>query len=211
MTSTSGLWEREVERDRLTALLDAAHQGHGGVLLFRADPGLGKTRLLALAAAEAAGCFTVVSAAGQEQEQAYPFALLHQVVESLVRRPGTGAAELTQGVDVLRGWFYGSAADRPVADGGAAGRAALLYATYWLLASVAEARPLLLCLDDLHWSDPDSLRAVGFLACRLAPLPVALVGAMRAWPAAASELAEGLVREGAAELRDLRPLSPPSA
>ncbi len=211
MTNTSGLWERGIERDRLAAVLDAAHQGHGGALLFRADPGLGKTRLLALAAAEAEGRFTVVSASGQEQEQAYPFAVLHQVFESLVRLPGTGAAELAHGVDVLRGWFYGSVAEQPLAGGGAAGRAALLYATYWLLASVAETRPLLLCVDDLHWSDPDSLEALRFVTRRLAGLPVAVVGAMRAWPAAASELAEGLVRKGAAELWDLRPLSSPSA
>ncbi|HVB09368.1 MAG TPA: AAA family ATPase [Bacillota bacterium] len=204
----SPLWERDGERQRLDAALAGARDGRGAVLLLRGDPGLGKTRLLAVAAAAAADRFTLVSVAGQEQEQAYPFALLHQVVESVVRQPGTGAAELTRGLEVLRGWFYGPAAtENPPAGRGPGARAALLYAAYWLLASVAEARPLLVCLDDMHWSDPDSLEAVRFLAHRLGRLPVALVGGLRAWPAAASEIAEALAQDGLAELRDLRPLS----
>ena len=204
------LLEREEERERLADALAAIRAGRGAALFLRGEPGLGKSRLLALAAMEAAPDITVVSAVGQEKEQGYPFALLHQVVESLVRRPGTGALELTRGLDVLRGWFYGQAAADPAAGGSPGARAALLYCAYWLLASVAEARPLLLCLDDLHWSDPDSLEAIRFLVRRLAGAPIGIAGTLRAWPAGAAETADGLVREGAAHLQELRPLTPPA-
>ena len=203
------LWEREREHDLLLATLAAARQGKGTILFVRGDPGMGKSRILALAAAEARRDFTVVSAVGEEPEQAYPFALLHQLVESLVRRPETDAAALTHGLDVLRAWFYGRDPDEGTAASVSPGaRAAVLYAAYWLLASVAERRPLLLCLDDLQWSDPDSLEAIRFLARRLGDVPVAVLAGLRSWPAGPSALAEALTRDGAAEICDLRALGP---
>jgi hypothetical protein len=46
----------------------------------------------------------------------------------------------------------------------------------------AARSPLLLAIDDLHWSDPDSLTAIHLLCRRLAPLPVALIATARPWP-----------------------------
>lgn len=203
------LCEREQERECILTALAAARRGQGTILFLRGDPGMGKSRLLAFAAEQAHTDFTVVTALGQEPEQAYPFALLHQVVESLVRRPETHAAALTQGLDVLRAWFSGRAsAPQDGVQSGPGARAALLYAAYWLLASVAERRPLLLCLDDLHWTDPDSLEALRFVCRRLSALPLAVVAGLRAWPANASTLAEALAHDGGAQIRDLRALSP---
>ena len=190
----------------MAAALEVARGGRGVAVFLRGDPGLGKSRLLAHAAAAGAD-LTVVGAIGQDQEAGYPFALLHQVVEGLIRHPATGAAALTQAAAALRGWFH-RPAGAPAAEGGTGARVALLYAFFWLISSVAEAGPLLLCVDDLHWSDPDSLEALRFLVRRLARVPLVLVGAMRGWPAGGSDLAEGLVREGSAELCDLQPLSP---
>ena len=68
------LLEREVELDRLNALLDGAASGDGGVLLIEAPAGLGKTALLE-AAAEAARerGITVLRATCGELEREFPF------------------------------------------------------------------------------------------------------------------------------------------
>ena len=43
----------------------------------------------------------------------------------------------------------------------------------------AARRPVLLALDDLHWSDPDSLTLVQLLCRRAAALPLAVVATAR--------------------------------
>ena len=47
------------------------------------------------------------------------------------------------------------------------------------MANLAERRPLLLALDDVHWFDAPSLRFVLYLARRVADLPVLIVAATR--------------------------------
>ena len=56
---------------------------------------------------------------------------------------------------------------------------AAAHALYWLVSALAEERPLLLAVDDLHWSDDPSLRFLAYLARRLEGLPVAVVGTLR--------------------------------
>ena len=47
------------------------------------------------------------------------------------------------------------------------------------LTGLADDRPVLVVLDDLHWADEPSLRLLGFLARALAAKPVLLLGAYR--------------------------------
>ena len=61
-------------------------------------------------------------------------------------------------------------------DGGDPARAgAVLHGLYWLVATLAERRPLVLLVDDAHWLDVASARFLEYLARRLEGLPV-LVG-----------------------------------
>ena len=70
---------------------------------------------------------------------------------------------------------------------------ALLDAIFWFVAGLAERQPLLLAVDDLHWVDDASLRALDYLARRLAELPVALIAALRpAEPGASASLLDAL-------------------
>ena len=57
--------------------------------------------------------------------------------------------------------------------------ASVSYGLYWLLAGIAQERPVLLVADDLQWCDPSSLRWLLYLARRIDGLPVALLGATR--------------------------------
>jgi len=55
----------------------------------------------------------------------------------------------------------------------------VIYGLYWLVSNLAERRPLLLTVDDVHWSDPPSLRFLEYLARRVGDLRVLLVLALR--------------------------------
>ena len=48
----------------------------------------------------------------------------------------------------------------------------ILYGLFWLTANVAAEGPLCLSIDDLHWSDPASLRFIAYLERRLEGLRV---------------------------------------
>ena len=52
-------------------------------------------------------------------------------------------------------------------------------AIYWLTAQLAAEGPLVLTVDDAHWADASSLRALDFLARRLIDLPAVLILALR--------------------------------
>lgn len=91
-----------------------------------------------------------------------------------------------------------------------AARGALFYAALrWL--RQAGTGPALLVLDDLHWSDADSLSLLSFLCRRLAGMHVAVIAALRSWPAEAAALAAKLVADGSAASHMLAPLSPAAA
>ena len=48
-----------------------------------------------------------------------------------------------------------------------------------LVERLAAAQPLALCIDDLQWSDPASLRFAAYLARRVATLPVLIAATVR--------------------------------
>ena len=56
---------------------------------------------------------------------------------------------------------------------------AALHGLYRLTERLAEPRPLLLAVDDLHWCDAASLRFLAYLRTRLDGLPIMIVGSLR--------------------------------
>jgi hypothetical protein len=73
----------------------------------------------------------------------------------------------------------GAAAALRLSSSGAEGVSGAEFATwhglYWLVANLSDDGPLLLVVDDAHWSDVASLRFLAFLAPRLVELPVLLL------------------------------------
>ena len=60
--------------------------------------------------------------------------------------------------------------------GPAADAAALMHALHWLVINASQEGSIMLMVDDAHWSDASSLRALAAtLAGRVASLPVAVV------------------------------------
>jgi predicted ATPase len=56
---------------------------------------------------------------------------------------------------------------------------ATLHGLYWLLVAVADGEPLLVTIDDMHWSDAPSGRFLSLLIHRLEGLRVAVLVATR--------------------------------
>ena len=56
---------------------------------------------------------------------------------------------------------------------------AVLHAISWLTLNVSAQTPLMLAVDDAHWVDVASLRALNYVAARIAEAPIVLVVAMR--------------------------------
>lgn len=203
------LVERDTEVEAIRAGIMAAASGAGRLVVLEGPAGIGKSRLVAHAIRSAQGHGMEVLAAGSsEAEQAFPFGIALQLLEMRVRRaPADERAALLQGVAGIAGeLFDGSAWDRLSRDPGAV--FSLVHGLYWLIANLAERRPVLLAVDDVRWADAASLRLLTFLAQRLGDLPVTVVVASRTGePASRSEDAGGLTRHPAAIVMEPPPLT----
>ena len=158
---------RHDEIDRLLALVHAAEQGEGGVLVLRGEPGIGKSALLDQVE-QAAERFQRIRASGSEFEGELPFAALHQLCVPVLTHLDTLSTRYRDSLLVA----FGLADGAP--DPFRVGLAALE-----LLATAAAERPMLCVIDDAHWLDAASARALTFLARRISAEPIAMVFAAR--------------------------------
>nr|WP_246344553.1 LuxR family transcriptional regulator [Conexibacter arvalis] len=163
------LWGRAHELARIDELIDGARRGAGGALLLDGEPGIGKTALVAAAAARAGEGMTVVRATGSEASTAIPYAGLRQLVEPLL--------ELRERLPPVQAQALGVALalEPPTPQA----RLAVPLALVALLGVAGERWPVLALVDDLQWLDPASREAIVFAARRLGALPVALLLAAR--------------------------------
>jgi DNA-binding CsgD family transcriptional regulator len=155
---------RDVEQARIVGLLDAARSGAGGALVVRGQPGVGKSTLIADAAARAEG-MTVLRTQGIESESPLAFAALQRLL-----RPVMGCADRVPEpqAHALRAAF-GEAA------GGDADRFLVFLAALSVLAEAADRQPVLAVVDDAHWLDEASTAALLFAARRVGNERVALL------------------------------------
>jgi DNA-binding CsgD family transcriptional regulator len=201
---TSALLERDAELHALDLALRNSAGGQGGIVLVEAATGLGKTRLLGEAAALAASRGArVLSASGRDLERDLPFGVALQLFEKPVSRFGDAERER---------FFSGSAglAAPLVLEGTPVpvGLSASLHGLYWLCANLAEERPLVLSIDDVHWCDPPTLRFLVYLAQRVEELPITVVlAAVPAHPPEPDPLLDELRAHRATTILRLEPLS----
>ena len=186
------LLERTDELAVLDAALLAAQAGHGALTLIEGPPGIGKTELLAAAAARARDRdMLVLPARAGELERSFPYAVVRQLFEAVVTR-----AERARRDQILSGAAVHAASvvdpQAPTASV-AAEPSAVLHGLYWLTANLTATRPALLVIDDLHWSDSASASWLVYLARRIEGLPVALLlGARTVEPGARDPLLDQL-------------------
>jgi DNA-binding CsgD family transcriptional regulator len=159
---------RQREREVLGRLLDAARDGHGGVLAVYGEPGVGKTALVEFAVGEATD-FRVARSVGVEGEMELAFAALHQLC--------------SQSLGLLEHLPEPQREALEVALGLRAGRAPNAFlvglAVLNLLSDAAEEQPLLCVVDDAQWLDRASAGVLAFVARRLLAERIAIVFAAR--------------------------------
>ena len=184
---------REPELERLDAALEGLTAETSACVTVEGEPGIGKTHVLGAlrARAEDRG-FVVLSGSATEFERDLPFSVWVDALDAYV-------ASLELGLEAL--WSVEQVEElaeiipsvRTRADGAATSVAAERYRTHravrGLLELLARERPLVLVLDDLHWSDDASIELLAALLRREPDAPVLLALGFRPGQAPA-----GLVR-----------------
>ena len=162
---------RERELAALVAGLEGAVTGRGRLILLAGEPGIGKSRL-ADALVDRARRMGANAVAGRAWEaggapaywpwiQALRAQIRETEAEALLDQLGDGAAALAQLLPELRDRF--PQLPEPPDQVGEGARFRLFEATSSFLRTAADARPLLVVLDDLHAADEPSLLLLRFI------------------------------------------------
>ena len=170
---------RATETQVLAEALDGAVSGRAAVVLIEGEAGIGKTRLLDQALADAASQGMQVAAArAVELEQTRPFGLVASAFgcarDSWDPRRAAIAGLLAAGTGGELGPIT------VTSDPGL--RFRVVDALADLAEELALTGPMVIGVDDLQWADPSSLLTLGTLSRRLAGLPVVLIGCLRPSP-----------------------------
>ena len=183
--ATAPLFGRRRERAALLGRLRDGAAGRGGSVLLLGEAGIGKSRLLQFLAESARWRgWQVVEAGGEEYGRPGPYAPLDDALRQLLPRPRI--QQLAQLVDhqdlAALARLVPTVADvvaLPPLPERAASQERLLAAVGRTVAALAEMRPQLLVLDDLHWAGAAFWSLAAALAAGVGAAPVLLIGAAR--------------------------------
>ena len=173
MGTRTPLVGRESELARLARRVERARDGRGSLLLLCGEAGVGKSRLAAEAAAVAASPLLRGAA---DDGSAVPYGPIVAALRSLpARRPGRPRRlrrRCAPHLALLLPELGEAAAESD--------RATIFEAVRCAFAHLARrARPAVVVLDDLQWSDEASLELLAALAAPLRELPVLVIAAYR--------------------------------
>lgn len=179
------------ERAVIESCIEAAARGEGQVVILEGEAGIGKSRLLAAAAATAAARgMRIAWGRAWDRNTSPPYWPWLEVLRAL---DGEGEAP---GVAATLGVFAGLARNAddvaPAID--PRERILLFDSVLRRLDASARDRPLLILLDDLHAADDDSLLLADFVLCRIGAARICVVAASR--PLEAHRSASAWVRSG---------------
>ncbi|WP_344149814.1 AAA family ATPase [Kribbella yunnanensis] len=197
---------RDGEIDGLHRLLGSTRVGRGGAVFLVGEAGIGKSRLAAVATAQALddGMATLRGRVGA-LGATVPFRPLSEALLSLIRRgemptpDGLGPYQKVLG-RLVPDWDDGTAHEAAISA------VVLGEAVLRLLALAGKDRGCLLVLEDLHGSDPETLAVIEYLLDNLDDQPIALIATVRPGTGAAQELVELSAQRGTAGLLHIGPL-----
>lgn len=198
---------RQAEAATVRTAVAAARAGRGRTVAVLGEPGIGKSRLVRDTAADVRrDGLPVLVGRGVETGTGTAFrALGEALLAGLRHRPVPDDPELRPFLPVLGRlvprWRTGTAP--PEVPLVVLGEAVLR-----LLAALAGRDGLVLVLEDVHWSDPDSLTVLEYLADNVAEEPVSVLVTARDEPGPARSLVRALEGRHACTVVQLAPLGP---
>src|SRR6266568_3532891 len=179
---------RDGELEHLRTMLSAARDGHGGVLAFVGEAGIGKSRLARVAQDDSATAgLLAIKGRAAPSAAPVPYRPLAEAFRAALR-PGEIANDpnLAPYRPGLRRFFAEQAT--PAAEPSIP----VVYdAVLGLLRGLhGRSGGIVLVLEDLHWADAETLGAVEFLSDRLSSDPVLCIVTLRDDPGPALDLIE---------------------
>ncbi len=186
-TTPVDLVGRDEELAGLLRMVESAAGGHGAAALVGGEPGIGKTSLLDVVAAECRRLgMRVLRGTAEELEVRLPFAAIGSCL-------GISATSTDGAVRRITGLMRGEAALGVTGRSGAVSQEYLVIeAILGLLDDWCADRAVALLLDDLHWADTASLRVLNRLGRVIGQLPLFVAASCLPMPRS-GELA-GLLR-----------------
>ncbi len=176
---------RQAEVASLRALLDQARQGHGQVVLLSGEAGIGKSRLAAEVKKQAqAQGFLVLQGNCSPTDRSAPYAALLDLFTSSQAKELLSLADASlQPLAPELALLYPGLAPQPLSPGATPvppleperERRRLFMALTQFFMGLATQQPVLLVIEDIHWSDETSLDFLHALVRRCAQHPLLLV------------------------------------
>jgi DNA-binding CsgD family transcriptional regulator/tetratricopeptide (TPR) repeat protein len=183
VTSSHRFVGRSVELGSLEAGLDASFDGRASGFLLTGDAGVGKTRLVEelLARAEARGAVGLVGACLDLEEGHLPFGPFVEALRPRLREldPHTRDELQDLGGKQLGRLLPELSETRDQAPEEALAQGRLFELVLGLLERLAADAPLVLVLEDLHWSDRSTRDLLAFLVRNLRTERVLLIATYR--------------------------------
>ncbi|MFC4067823.1 AAA family ATPase [Actinoplanes subglobosus] len=159
------LFGRDSECARLDGLLREARGGRSAALILRGEAGVGKTALLRYAVSTIPATLTI---SGIESEADFPYAGLHRLLIPVLPFRDQLPARQRAALDVACGLAEGPPPD--------------LYLVSLAALTLLASEPRVCVVDDVQWLDPESARALAFVARRLHAEGVVLLFGQRVVP-----------------------------
>jgi DNA-binding CsgD family transcriptional regulator len=171
-----GLVGRGQELGVIADMLAHTGAGQGGVVIVEGEPGVGKTALLDEVVQETERAQTrVLTSTANELDMRMPFAAIRSWLPAAQSSSDSTAAMIERARALLRGEGAGDA-------GAIAWEASVVDIVVDIVESLCATGPITLLMDDAHWADRSSLRAVARLHEVTDELPVLIVLALRPLP-----------------------------
>ncbi len=178
---------RQHEMGELVFALDRAIAGRGRLVMLAGEPGIGKTRtaqeLAAIAEQRGAQVWWGHCYEGEGAPPYWPWVqpirsyVLQKDADQLRSEMGGGAADIAEILPEIRQKLPDLARPSTLEPESARFRLFDSIATFFKNAS--RSQPIVLVLDDLHWSDTSSLLLLEFVAHQMADSSLLLIGTYR--------------------------------
>jgi DNA-binding CsgD family transcriptional regulator len=163
------LVERWSESFVLNRFIERVCQGAGGLLMIEGEYGAGRTELLLeLGRLARARQLVTCTARCSTPEADLPYGVMQQLLEPHLSTVAAGTTAAAATATGLLRMMEASPPPPGTTDG------QVLSSMLWAIRNLAEHGPVILAVDDVNFSDAQSLRALAYVARRLKGTPVVL-------------------------------------